>query len=64
MDYRQYTFPTLKDGIVTVEKTMNILNLRYRRGYSLSDEESDYLDWAEKIVHSYYNNGNHRLKVA
>ena len=61
MDYRQYTFPTLKDGINTVERTMNIL-LKYRK--TLSHEELDYLDWAERTVYSYYNKGNHRLRVA
>jgi hypothetical protein len=51
INVKQYTFPTLNDGILPVERMMNYLSLRRRRGYKLDNEEQDWLDWAEKALY-------------
>lgn len=52
---KQYSFPTLKDGVYSIEKVADKLSFRYRRGYKLDEEELDYIDWAERMLHLHYN---------
>lgn len=50
MFYRIYKFPTLEtDGRVAVEKKYLELKATHRNG-KLSNEELDWMDWAEGIL--------------
>ena len=50
MDYRVFSFPTPKDGIVAIEKEVLSLELRERNGEPLDQVEIDWIDYAHLVL--------------
>lgn len=50
MQVTVYSFPSIRDGISSIEKVYLMLKSRYRSDGHLTREEIDYMDWANNVL--------------
>jgi hypothetical protein len=50
MTVKQYSLPTLSEGLVAIQAKRRDLQHKYMFGFRLDSEELDWMDWAESVL--------------
>lgn len=53
MDYELFSFPMINDGLIAIEKKLQELETREKKGEELDQVELDWVDFANSIIQSY-----------